>query len=146
MMFPPRAGGANDAHDPFEPTDRRTADRELLARGQGGDPGRGLGLHLGQIAHDADGNLVGSGDLPAQTEQVFRNLAGVLEANGASFDDVVKIQTFLTTMDGLQGSRDVRARYLPDEPPASTAVQVAALMVPEALIEVDVVAALPAHG
>src|SRR6476661_8439050 len=72
----------------------------------------------GQIAHDADGNLVGSGDLPAQTEQVFRNLARVLEANRASFDDVVKIQTFLTTMDGLQGSRDVRARYLPDEPPA----------------------------
>jgi len=98
----------------------------------------------GQIAHDADGNLVG-GDLPAQTEQVFRNLAGVLAANGASFDDVVKIQTFLTTMVGLQGSRDVRARYLPDEPPASTAVQVAALLVPEALIEVDVVAALPAH-
>ena len=90
-----------------------------------------------------DGNLVGSGDLPAQTEQVFRNLVAVLEANGASFDDVVKIQTFLTTMDGLQGSRDVRARYLPDEPPASTAVQVAALMVPEALIEVEVVAVVP---
>ena len=97
----------------------------------------------GQMAHDADGNLVGSGDLPAQTEQVFRNLVRVLEANGASFDDVVKIQTFLTTMDGLQGSRDVRARYLPDEPPASTAVQVAALMVPEALIEVEVVAVVP---
>ena len=97
----------------------------------------------GQIAQDAQGNLVGSGDLPAQTEQVFRNLVTVLEANGASFDDVVKIQTFLTTMDGLQGSRDVRARYLPDEPPASTAVQVAALMVPEALIEVEVVAVVP---
>jgi reactive intermediate/imine deaminase len=97
----------------------------------------------GQIAHDSDGNLVGGGDLAAQTEQVFRNLTGVLEANGASFDDVVKIQTFLTTMDGLQGSRDVRARYLPDEPPASTAVQVAALMVPEALIEVEVVAVVP---
>src|SRR6478752_6883143 len=98
----------------------------------------------GQIAHDADGNLVGSGDLPAQTEQVFRNLVRVLEANGASFDDVVKIRTFLTTMDGLQGSRDVRARYLPDEPPASTAVQVAALFSPEALIEVEVVAVVPA--
>ena len=96
----------------------------------------------GQMAHDADGNLVG-GDLPGQTEQVFRNLVRVLEANGASFDDVVKIQTFLTTMDGLQGSRDVRARYLPDEPPASTAVQVAALMVPQALIEVEVVAVVP---
>lgn len=97
----------------------------------------------GQIAQDAQGTLVGSGDLPAQTEQVFRNLVTVLEANGASFDDVVKIQTFLTTMDELQGSRDVRARYLPDEPPASTAVQVAALMVPEALIEVEVVAVVP---
>ena len=99
----------------------------------------------GQMAHDADGNLIGD-DLPAQTDQVFRNLVRVLEANGASFDDVVKIQTFMTTLDGLQGSRDVRARYLPDEPPASTAVQVAALLVPEALIEVDVIAALPAHG
>jgi enamine deaminase RidA (YjgF/YER057c/UK114 family) len=47
-------------------------------------------------------------------------------------------------MDGLQASRDVRARYLPDEPPASTAVQVAALMAPEALIEVEVVAVVPA--
>ena len=99
----------------------------------------------GQMAHDADGNLVGD-DLPAQTEQVFRNLLRVLEANGASFDDVVKIQTFMTTLDGLQGSRDARARYLPHEPPASTAVQVAALLVPEALIEVDVVAVIPAHG
>jgi reactive intermediate/imine deaminase len=100
----------------------------------------------GQIAQDAQGKPVGRGDLAAQTDQVFQNLVHVLEANGASFDDVVKIQTFMTTLDGLQGSRDVRARYLPDEPPASTAVQVAALLVPEALIEVDVVAAIPAHG
>jgi reactive intermediate/imine deaminase len=97
----------------------------------------------GQIAQDAQGNLVGRGDLAAQTDLVFQNLVRVLEANGASFDDVVKIQTFMTTLDGLQGSRDVRARYLPDEPPASTAVQVAALLAPEALIEVDVVAVVP---
>jgi enamine deaminase RidA (YjgF/YER057c/UK114 family) len=98
----------------------------------------------GQMAQDAEGNLIGVGDLAAQTDQVFQNLVHVLEDNGATFDDVVKIQTFLTTMDGLQGSRDVRARYPPDEPPASTAVQVAALMVPEALIEVEVVAVVPA--
>ena len=97
----------------------------------------------GQIAQDAQGNLVGRGDLAAQTDLVFQNVVRVLEANGASFDDVVKIQTFMTTLDGLQGSRDVRARYLPDEPPASTAVQVAALLAPEALIEVDVVAVVP---
>jgi enamine deaminase RidA (YjgF/YER057c/UK114 family) len=55
----------------------------------------------------------------------------------------VKIQTYFTTLDDLAGSREVRARYLPSEPPASTAVQVVALVVPEALIEVDVVAAVP---
>ena len=86
---------------------------------------------------------MGSGDLAAQTDQVFQNLVRVLDDNGATFGDVVKIQTFITTMDGLQASREVRSRYLPDEPPASTAVRVAALMVPEALIEVDVVAVVP---
>jgi 3-hydroxyisobutyrate dehydrogenase len=98
----------------------------------------------GQIAFDADGQLVGRGDLRAQTEQVFENLARVLEANGASFEDVVKLQTFFTTLDDLAGSREVRGRYLPTEPPASTAVQVAALVVPDALIEVDLVAVVPA--
>ena len=96
----------------------------------------------GQLALDPDGTLVGPGDLRAQTEQVFQNLARALEANGATFDDVVKIQTYLTTLDDLAGSREVRARHLPAEPPASTAVQVAALLLPDALIEVDVVAAV----
>jgi enamine deaminase RidA (YjgF/YER057c/UK114 family) len=56
---------------------------------------------------------------------------------------VVKLGTFFTTLEDLAGSREVRARYLPAEPPASTAVQVAALVVPEALIEVDLVAVVP---
>ena len=94
----------------------------------------------GQLALDEQGTLVGAGDLAAQTEQVFRNLALVLEANGATFADVVKFQTFFTTLEGLEGSREVRGRYLVGEPPASTAVRVAALVLPEALIEVDVVA------
>ena len=98
----------------------------------------------GQIAFDAGGTLVGLGDLRAQTQQVYENLARVLEANGATFADVVKIQTFFTTLEDLAGSREVRGRYLPADPPASTAVQVAALVVPEALIEVDVVAVVAA--
>jgi reactive intermediate/imine deaminase len=96
----------------------------------------------GQLPLDGDGNLVGKGDLRAQTQQVFENLQAILAANGASFDDVVKIQTFFTTLEDLAGSRRVRADYLPIEPPASTSIKVAALVVPEALIEVDVVAAL----
>ena len=97
----------------------------------------------GQIAVDLDDELVSPNDLPAQTQQVYENLRAVLEAHGATFGDVVKIQTYFTTLDGLAESREIRARYLSAEPPASTAVQVVALVVPEAVIEVDVVAVVP---
>ena len=98
----------------------------------------------GQVALDVQGRLVGAGDLRAQTEQVFENLRAILEANGATFEDVVKITTYVTTLDDLGGMREVRGRYLAGEPPASTAVQIAALVLPEAMIEVDVVAVVPA--
>ena len=98
----------------------------------------------GQIAVDLDGELVGPGDLRAQTRQVFENLKAILEANGATFADVVKIGTYLTTLGDLAGMREVRGEYLTSEPPASTAVQVVALVVPEAGIEVDVVAVVAA--
>ncbi len=91
----------------------------------------------------SQGTLVAPNELPAQTEQVFENLRAILEANGATFADVVKIHTYFTTLDGLAESREVRLRYLPAEPPASTAVRVVALVVPEAVIEVDVVAVVP---
>jgi reactive intermediate/imine deaminase len=100
-------------------------------------------IHVsGQIAIDVGGNLVGPGDVRAQTRQVFENLKAILEANGATFADVVKIGTYLTTLGDLAGMREVRGEYLTSEPPASTAVQVVALVVPEAVIEVDVVAVL----
>ena len=97
----------------------------------------------GQIANDPEGNLVAPNDLPGQTERVYENVKAILEANGASLADVVKLQTYVTTLNGWAESRAVRARYLPEEPPASTAVQVFALVVPEAVIEVDVVAVVP---
>jgi reactive intermediate/imine deaminase len=97
----------------------------------------------GQLAVDDQGELVGAGDLRAQTEKVFENLSRVLEANGGGWEHVVKLQSYFTTLHDLAASREVRARYLPEEPPASTAVQVVALLLPGAMIEVDVVAAIP---
>ena len=109
------------------------------------ETGDAVWIHVsGQIAIDIDGNLVGPGDLRAQTRQVFENLRAILAAHGATFADVVKIGTYLTTLDDLAGMREVRSEYLTSEPPASTAVQVAALVVPEALIEIDLVAVVPA--
>lgn len=96
----------------------------------------------GQVALDAEGNLVAPNDLRGQTEQVFENLTAILEANGAAWDDVVKITTFVTTLDDLDGMREVRARYLPEEPPASTAVQISALVLPGAVIEIEAVAVI----
>lgn len=102
-------------------------------------------IHIsGQTANDVDGELVGPGDLRAQTRQVFENLKVILAANGATFADVVKIGTYLTTLDDLAGMREVRSEYLTSEPPASTAVQVVALVVPDALIEIDLVVVVPA--
>jgi 2-iminobutanoate/2-iminopropanoate deaminase len=102
-------------------------------------------LHVsGQIAVDATGAIVGVGDMRAQTERVYENLRVILEAHGATFADVVKMNTYVTSLEDLAGMREVRSQYLASDLPASTAVQVVALVVPEALIEVDAVAVIRA--
>jgi 2-iminobutanoate/2-iminopropanoate deaminase len=97
----------------------------------------------GQIAFDTDGKIVGAGDMKAQAEQVFKNLEIALTAAGAKFADIVKMNTYITDMSKAQAVRDVRARYFGDTTPASTFVQVAGLVRPELMLEIEVVAAVP---
>src|SRR5262249_24497378 len=85
----------------------------------------------GQIAFDNDGKLVGAGDMKAQAEQVFKNLESALTAAGATFTDVVKMNSYITDMSKAQAVREVRAKYFNDIAPASTFVQVKALVRPE---------------
>jgi reactive intermediate/imine deaminase len=94
----------------------------------------------GQIALDKDGTVVGAGDMKAQAEQVFKNLHAALEAAGAQFSDVVKMNTYITDMDKAPAVREVRARYFGDTAPASTLVQVVHLARPEFLLEIEVIA------
>ena len=94
----------------------------------------------GQIAFDKDGKVVGAGDMKAQAEQVFKNLQVALAAAGAKFSDVVKMNSYITDMSKAQAVRDVRAKYFADATPASTFVQVAGLVRPELLLEIEVVA------
>jgi reactive intermediate/imine deaminase len=96
----------------------------------------------GQVALDSEGRLVGRGDVAAQAEQVFANLKAILEANGASFRDVLKMNTYIVDATQLAAVRAVRARYFGDHRPASTAVGVTRLAQEEFLIEIEVVAAL----
>jgi len=94
----------------------------------------------GQIALDKDGIVVGAGDMKAQAEQVFRNLQAALEAAGAKFSDVVKMNTYITDIDKAPAVREVRARYFGETAPASTLVQVVHLARPEFLLEIEVIA------
>ena len=98
----------------------------------------------GQIAYDKDGKVVGAGDMKAQAEQVFKNLQAALAAAGAKFSDVVKMNSYITDMSKVQAVRDVRAQYFKDATPASTFVEVKGLVRPELLLEIEVVAVVPA--
>ena len=99
----------------------------------------------GQIAYDKDGKLVGAGDMKAQAEQVFKNLQAALTAAGATFADVVKMNSYITDMSKVQTVRDVRAVYFKNAAPASTFVEVKGLVRPELLLEIEVVAVVPAR-
>lgn len=98
----------------------------------------------GQLALDEDGKLVGEGDPAAQARQVFENLRRCLTAAGATFDDVIKLTYFVTDMAHMPALRTARAEHIPDDRlPAASAVQVAGLVRPEFLMEVEAFAVLP---
>ena len=98
----------------------------------------------GQLALDEGGRPVGEGDPAAQARQVFENLRRCLAAAGATFDDVVKLTCFVTDMAYMPAIREARAAHIPDDRlPASSAVQVAALVRPEFLMEIEAYAIVP---
>lgn len=95
----------------------------------------------GQVALDPTGNIVGKDDFRAQTQQVFENLKKALEAAGATFKDVVKLNYYVVDMKQIQTLREVRNLYVNTEaPPASTLVEVRRLARDELLIEVEAIA------
>jgi enamine deaminase RidA (YjgF/YER057c/UK114 family) len=97
----------------------------------------------GQVSLDAKGELVGRGDLRAQTKQVFENLKTALAAAGADFTDLVKLNTYVVDYkpEDLNVLREVRGAYLSDvAAPASTLVGVQALAREAFLIEIEAIA------
>jgi enamine deaminase RidA (YjgF/YER057c/UK114 family) len=99
----------------------------------------------GQVSWDAAGGVVGKGDMRAQSEQVFRNLDAALKAAGARWDDVIKMNGYMVGLNAerVNAYREVRQRFLKEGAlPASTLVGVEALVHPDLLLEVEVVAAV----
>ena len=91
----------------------------------------------GQVATNADGEMVGVGDAGAQSAQCFRNIEAALKAAGASWDDVTKITCFMVSADDYAAYAEVRNGIFPENGPASSTVFVKALVRPEMLVEVE---------
>ena len=97
----------------------------------------------GQVAQDGEGNTVGIGDAGVQTRQIMSRIQTIVEAAGATMQDVVKITTFLVNIDDYPAFSQVRSETFPTDPPASSTVVVAGLVRPEFLVEVEAVARVP---
>jgi 2-iminobutanoate/2-iminopropanoate deaminase len=100
----------------------------------------------GALGVDKNRNIVGKGDMGAQTRQVLRNLEEVLKEAGATYRDVVKVTVFVKDITQFRAIHDARLEFFhPEHLPASTMVEVSAFVNPDALIEIECIAVLPAR-
>ncbi len=85
------------------------------------------------------------GDMAAQTEVIYRRMQQILEAEGGTLENVVKITSFVTEISSEAGAatHQVREKFFGKNLPASTRVQVAGLVDPNLKIEIDAIAVLP---
>jgi reactive intermediate/imine deaminase len=93
----------------------------------------------GQVAWNEHGQIVGVGDVRAQTRQVLRNIVSILQEAGGTVADVLKCNVYLADMRYFQAMNEVFAEVFATDPPARTTVQ-AALAEPEMLVEIEAIA------
>lgn len=101
----------------------------------------------GQLSCDSEGNVLGVGDIEAQTRNVYANIARVLQEAGCTWKDVIKLNTYYVcdgTAEEIQSFWEkmtrVRLEFITEPGPASTAVRVSGLMYDGFLIEAEAVA------
>lgn len=108
--------------------------------------GSGKTIYIGgQDAIDAEGNIVGAGDIAAQTEQTMKNIQTVLEACGATFNNLVKLNIYVVHGQDITKGFEASRKYFKDitDQPIVTIIMVPALGRPEFLLEIDGVAFVP---
>ena len=98
----------------------------------------------GLLSKNAAGEVVGPGDIAAQTEQVLENLRTALAAAGGTLADIVRVDVHVRDITQFDTIHAVRRRYFPQDPPTSTMVEVSRLTDERCLIEISVIAVLPA--
>jgi 2-iminobutanoate/2-iminopropanoate deaminase len=93
----------------------------------------------GQVPVNPETGRMVEGDITAQTEQVLKNIAAILESAGFSFSDVVKSTCLLSDIGNFKAMNDVYGRYYPENQPARASFAVKDLPL-GALIEIETVA------
>jgi enamine deaminase RidA (YjgF/YER057c/UK114 family) len=97
----------------------------------------------GLTAKNERGEIVGVGDVHAQTRQVCENLAAAMRAAGGSLADIMRVDVYTRDMSGFRDIHEIRREYFGANPPASTMVAVAGFTHPDMLIEISAIAVLP---
>jgi enamine deaminase RidA (YjgF/YER057c/UK114 family) len=105
-----------------------------------------IGNHIylsGTTATDAEGKIVGVGDPYAQTRQILDNIAAALQRAGATLDDVVRTRIFVTDISQWEAVGRAHGEVFGTIRPACTMVEVARLIAPELLVEIEADAVIP---
>jgi len=106
-----------------------------------GTAARGLVFTAGQVAWNERAEVVGIGDVRAQTRQVLKNVLAVLAEAGAGPEDVLKCNVYLTDVANFQIMNEEFAKVFPTDPPARTTVQTP-LADPDMLVEIEAIACI----
>ena len=96
----------------------------------------------GHLAVDDSGTLVAPGDMEGQARYIFDSMTKILAEAGGSLRDVVKITAYITTLEGYKSYGTVRRDVFGDHLPTSATLQVAGLVIPGCLIEIEAIAVL----
>jgi 2-iminobutanoate/2-iminopropanoate deaminase len=99
----------------------------------------------GQAGYTDEGKIV-EGGFQAQGDQAFSNLARALKAGGSSLENVLKVTIFLTDMGNFRDVVELRRKYFRKPYPADTIVEISSLYTPEAMIEIEAIAAIVPSG
>mgnify|MGYP001291891653 CR=1 FL=1 len=101
-------------------------------------------VHLkGQVALDKDGQVVGPGDMRAQTRKVLENISAVLASMGGTAADVVSLTHYATDIAKFMETGDIRRQFFSAPFPVTTTVQVSKLYHADLVIEITAIAEIP---
>jgi enamine deaminase RidA (YjgF/YER057c/UK114 family) len=106
------------------------------------EPGQ-LVFLSGFTSRNEKGEVVGVGDIRAQTDQVCKLLKASMEAAGGDLTNIVRVDVFVRDIEQFDAIHEVRRRYFPSNPPVSTMVQVSRMVDDRSLIEINAIGVLP---